>query len=168
MVRHARGPDTRPEQLRCGTGVLSCMAAPGAGPGRVEICYSQILQVSPALAFLVCWNNQAQPGSKKSAVGGTQSARCSSEAEMYRRCGVWLLLLSAIGWCQQNSSAPSLTIYNQDFAVVRQTVPLQLKAGVNNVSFDNVTSHLEPSSVMLRDQSGKVHFSILEQNYRTD
>jgi len=87
---------------------------------------------------------------------------------MYRRCGVLLLLFSAMGWCQQNSSAPSLTIYNQDFAVVRQTVPLQLKAGVNNVSFDNVTSHLEPSSVMLRDQSGKVHFSILEQNYRTD
>jgi len=86
---------------------------------------------------------------------------------MYRRCGV-LLLLSSIGWCQQNSSGPSLTVYNQDFAVVRQSVPLQLKAGINDVSFDNVTSYLEPSSVILRDPAGKVHLNILEQNYRTE
>ncbi|HUI84952.1 MAG TPA: hypothetical protein VL240_12050 [Candidatus Binatia bacterium] len=87
---------------------------------------------------------------------------------MYRRCSGLFLLLSAMGWCQQNPSAPSLTIYNQDFAVVRQTVPLQLKAGVNDVSFDNVTSYLEPSSVILRDPAGKVHLNIVEQNYRTD
>src|SRR5271165_1452025 len=87
---------------------------------------------------------------------------------MYRRCGVLLLLFSAIGWCQQNSSAPSLTIYNQDFAVVRQTVPLQLNAGVNHVSFDDVTSYLEPSSVILRDPAGKLHLNVLEQNYRSD
>lgn len=88
---------------------------------------------------------------------------------MYRRCGLLFLLLSATAWCQQNSSpAPSLTIYNQNFAVVRQFVPLQLKAGLNDVSFDNVTSLLEPSSVILRDPAGKVHFTIFEQNYRTD
>ena len=88
---------------------------------------------------------------------------------MYRRCGLVLLLLSASAWCQQNpSSAPSLTIYNQNFAVVRQVVPLKLNAGVNDVSFDNVTSYLEPSSVVLRDPAGKVHFHVLEQNYRTN
>jgi len=88
---------------------------------------------------------------------------------MYQRCSLVFLLLSATAWCQQNpAAAPSLTIYNQNFAVVRQTVPLQLKAGVNDVSFDNVTSYLEPSSVILRDPSGRVHITILEQNYRTD
>lgn len=87
---------------------------------------------------------------------------------MYRHCGVLLVLGSAMGWCQQNLSAPSLTIYNQDFAVVRQTVPLQLKAGMNDVSFDDVTSYLEPSSVILRDPAGKVHLNVLEQNYRTE
>jgi len=30
---------------------------------------------------------------------------------------------------------PALTIYNQDFAVVRDTVPLDLKSGVNNVRY---------------------------------
>lgn len=82
------------------------------------------------------------------------------------------LLLSAAGWAQStsssSSSAPSLTIYNQNFAVVREFVPLQLNAGVTEVSFDGITSFVEPSSVVLRDPSGRVHLSILEQNYRTD
>lgn len=86
---------------------------------------------------------------------------------MYRRWAVVFLFFASIGWCQQNS-APSLTIYNQDFAVVRENIPLQLNAGVNQISFEGATSFLEPSSVMLRDPGGKLHFSILEQEYRTD
>lgn len=82
------------------------------------------------------------------------------------------LLLSAAGWAQpassSSSSAPSLTIYNQNFAVVREFVPLQLNVGVNQVSFDGITSFVEPSSVVLRDPAGRVHLSVLEQNYRTD
>ena len=37
---------------------------------------------------------------------------------------------------------PALTIYNQNFAVVRDTVPLDLKDGVNDVSFADTTAHL--------------------------
>ena len=33
------------------------------------------------------------------------------------------------------ASQPALTIYNQNFAVVRDTVPVDLKQGVNNVRF---------------------------------
>jgi len=88
---------------------------------------------------------------------------------MLRRCAVICLLLCTAGWCQQNSaSAPSLTIYNQNFALVREFVPLQLNAGVNQLSFDGATSFVEPDSVVLRDPSGRVRLSILEQNYRTD
>jgi len=86
---------------------------------------------------------------------------------MLKRCALLCMLLSGVGWTQQ-SSAPSLTIYNQDFAVVRQTFPLQLNAGTNQVSFDDITSFVEPDSVVLRDPSGRVHLGILEQNYRTD
>lgn len=46
---------------------------------------------------------------------------------------------------------PALTIYNQNFAVVRDTVPIDLKQGVNNVRFTETTAHLEPASVMVRD-----------------
>lgn len=64
-------------------------------------------------------------------------------------------------------AAPGLTIYNQNFAVVRDTIPLDLKAGVNSVVFEGATVHLEPDSVVLRDPAG-APLQILEQNYRND
>ena len=63
---------------------------------------------------------------------------------------------------------PALTIYNQDFAVVRDTVPLDLKFGVNNVRYADATARVEPDSVILRDPAGKHSLQIWEQNYRND
>jgi hypothetical protein len=68
----------------------------------------------------------------------------------------------------QQVSPPSLTIYNQDFAVVRQELPLDLKPGGNLVQVNDITMHLEPDSVILRDPSGKHNLQVLEQNYRAD
>lgn len=66
------------------------------------------------------------------------------------------------------AEAPALTIYNQNFAVVRERLALDLKAGVNHVTFSGATMHLEPDSVVLRDPSGKIALRVLEQNYRAD
>ena len=66
------------------------------------------------------------------------------------------------------TAQPALTIYNQNFAVVRDTVPLDLKSGVNEVRFSGATAQLEPDSVILRDPLGKRALQILEQNYRND
>jgi hypothetical protein len=63
---------------------------------------------------------------------------------------------------------PALTIYNQDFAVVRDTVPLDLKSGANSVRYAGATAQVEPDSVILRDPAGKHSLQILEQNYRND
>jgi hypothetical protein len=63
---------------------------------------------------------------------------------------------------------PALTIYNQNFAVVRDTVPLDLQAGVNSVRYPNATAQVEPDSVILRDPAGRHKLQILEQNYRND
>lgn len=63
---------------------------------------------------------------------------------------------------------PALTIYNQNFAVVRDTVPLDLKAGPNDVVYTGATAQVEPDSVILRDPSGQHSVQILEQNYRND
>ena len=63
---------------------------------------------------------------------------------------------------------PALTIYNQDFAVVRDTVPLDLQSGVNNVRYADATARVEPDSVILRDPAGKHSLQIWEQNYRND
>jgi hypothetical protein len=63
---------------------------------------------------------------------------------------------------------PALTIYNQNFAVVRDTVPLDLQAGVNTVRYAGATAQVEPDSVILRDPAGRHSLQILEQNYRND
>jgi len=63
---------------------------------------------------------------------------------------------------------PALTIYNQNFAVVRDTVPLDLKSGPNAVRYAGATAQVEPDSVILRDPAGKHSLQILEQNYRND
>ena len=66
------------------------------------------------------------------------------------------------------TAEPALTIYNQNFAVVRDTVPLDLQAGVNSVRYTGATAQVEPDSVILRDPGGKHSLQILEQNYRND
>lgn len=62
----------------------------------------------------------------------------------------------------------ALTIYNQNFAVVRQTVLLNLVPGLNHVTVNDITYHLEPDSVVLRDPADKRILKIREQNYRAD
>jgi hypothetical protein len=66
------------------------------------------------------------------------------------------------------AAEPSLTIYNQNFAVVREQLPINLKKGTNEIKFNDITMHLEPDSVILRDPKAKRDIQILEQNYRAD
>jgi hypothetical protein len=65
------------------------------------------------------------------------------------------------------SNAPALTIYNQNFFVAREHLPLDLNVGVNRVNFAGISAHLEPDSVILRDLTGRP-LQILEQSYRND
>ncbi len=81
-------------------------------------------------------------------------------------------MLAVVAAAQPSDSAqglrPALTIYNQNFAVVRERVPLDLKAGENAVAFAGATLQLEPDSVVLRDPAGQAQFRVLEQSYRAD
>jgi len=81
---------------------------------------------------------------------------------------VWLVALRTLSLATDDPAQPSLTIYNQNFAVVRQELPLELKSGVNSVRVTDITMHLEPDSVILRDPTGKQFIQVLEQNYRAD
>ena len=63
---------------------------------------------------------------------------------------------------------PAITIYNQNFAIIRETVALNLRPGVNRLRQTGLTAFLEPDSVILRDPAGKVNLQILEQNYLAD
>lgn len=79
-----------------------------------------------------------------------------------------VLTLCMVSLAADDSPQPSLTIYNQNFAVVRQELPLDMRAGINSVRVTDITMHLEPDSVILRDLTGKQIIQVLEQNYRAD
>ena len=77
-----------------------------------------------------------------------------------------LLLLAAAGVAF--AADPSLTVYNGGYAVVRETLPIELKEGLNQVSFAGATAQVEADTVILRDVAGQAAFRILEQSYRND
>jgi hypothetical protein len=62
----------------------------------------------------------------------------------------------------------SLTIYNQDFAVARELIRLDLAAGVSEIRRAGLPSRVEPDSVILRDPAGRRSLRVLEQSYRSD
>jgi hypothetical protein len=83
-----------------------------------------------------------------------------------------VLCLYAVGVAQEKTIAdtnhpPTLTIYNQNFFVAREYLPLDLSSGINHVQYAGIAAHLESDSVMLRDPNGR-SLQILEQNYRND
>jgi hypothetical protein len=85
---------------------------------------------------------------------------------MHLRYLIAALAVATSAAAQQTQATPvALTIYNQDFAVARTQVNLDLQPGPNEVTTTQVTSQLEPDSVVLRDSTGKQPFHILEQNY---
>ena len=80
-----------------------------------------------------------------------------------------ILIAAAVSQAQSDAdSQPALTIYNQQFAVVRNVIPLDLKSGANHVEVTDITTHLEPDSVILRPLDDRQKLQILEQNYRND
>jgi hypothetical protein len=94
------------------------------------------------------------------------------------RCFAALLFAASIAVAQKPADpeppTTALTIYNQNFAVARTTLKLDLLSGINNVETNQVTNQLEPDSVILRGlgqtrdssrDSAKPSFRILEQNY---
>jgi len=76
-----------------------------------------------------------------------------------------LLTALSLPLCQAETA---LTIYNRDLAVVRETIELDLKAGVTPITFDRATARVQADSVVLRDPAGNAAFNILEQSYRND
>ena len=86
----------------------------------------------------------------------------------YMKKSISLLPIAIALSCAAATAQPALTIYNQNFAVVRDTVPLDLQSGVNNVRYADATAQVEPDSVILRDPTGQHSLQILEQNYRND
>src|SRR5258708_39255158 len=84
----------------------------------------------------------------------------------------FVFLTSILAPAQTAGSQPSgepetaVTIYNANFAVVRQNLKLDLQSGINQTTYSGITAQLEPDSVVLRDPAGQRQLQVLEQNYR--
>src|ERR1700704_670526 len=94
----------------------------------------------------------------------------------------FLFLLLMLASSTNYAESPSLTVYaasgsprpssygesNAGFAVVRETVPIALQQGDNDILAPAVSPMLDPVSVMLSDRTGKSDFRILQQKFRAD
>ena len=90
--------------------------------------------------------------------------------KLLRLMFMFMLCLCSVVWGEDtanDSSAPALTIYNQNFFVARERLPMELTLGINHVNYAGIAAHVEPDSVILRDPGGRA-LQILEQNYRND
>ena len=61
-----------------------------------------------------------------------------------------------------------LTIYNDNFAVVREARRMNFEKGQNTVRFTDVASMIDPTSVKFSCLSSPGAVSVLEQNYEYD
>lgn len=64
-------------------------------------------------------------------------------------------------------AATEVTVYARSFAVVHESIPLDLRAGVNEVRFGNVTEKLDHGTVVLRDLSAKSSLQVVEQTHHS-
>ena len=80
-----------------------------------------------------------------------------------------LISLQTLG-ANHKASMPdlALTIYNDDFAVVRDTRPLEVINGTNSLQFTGIASSIDPTSVLFEPLNSDNSITILEQNYNYD
>jgi len=77
-------------------------------------------------------------------------------------------LIATMAIMSTSAGELSLTIYNDNFAVVREKLTVDLQEGINHVLYDRATLQLEPDSVILRDTTTGQVIPVLEQTYRND
>jgi hypothetical protein len=61
-----------------------------------------------------------------------------------------------------------LTVYNQDFALVREIRPIQLPKGTETIRFKDVAARIDPTSVRFKSLTAPDQVAILEQNFEYD
>jgi len=66
------------------------------------------------------------------------------------------------------SEQVSLTVYNQNFGLVREVRKVHLGTGNVELSYADVSAHIQPETVRLKSLSSADGLTVLEQNYRYD
>jgi len=92
---------------------------------------------------------------------------------MNRQIIFFVLLCAAIcsiGFAGRKLPEPgvALTVYNENFAVVKESRQIAFEQGINTVRFTDVASAIDPTSVNFQCLSSPGAVAILEQNYEYD
>ena len=69
---------------------------------------------------------------------------------------------------KRDRESVAVTVYNQNFGVVRDTRRLKLARGRVELSFKDVSANIQPETVRLHSLTRGAEFEVLEQNYRYD
>lgn len=86
---------------------------------------------------------------------------------VYSFLTVFLFLMISCVFAEDKEGV-ELTIYNQNFGLVKDRRILSLKEGLNNIRFSEVASQIEPNSVHFKSLSSPLGCVIQEQNYEYD
>jgi hypothetical protein len=95
--------------------------------------------------------------------------RLSMLLTTYSLAALALLAGAPLRAAEEAESGPgvSLTVYNQNFAIVKERRPMHLKAGVGIVKFPDVAATIVPETVQFSSLK-PVGAQVLEQNYEFD
>ena len=85
---------------------------------------------------------------------------------MNGKCYIGLFLCAWVG--TTFTQDVSLTVYNQNRALVREVRTLSMEKGTTTVSFTDVAARIDPTSVHFKSLTAPDQLSILEQNYEYD
>ncbi len=81
------------------------------------------------------------------------------------------LLIASTAWAVEEKDLPpgvSVTVYNQDFAVVKERREMDIPAGASWVKFQDVATFIDATSVAFQSLTDPAGTKVLEQNYEFD
>jgi len=78
------------------------------------------------------------------------------------------LFLLALSSAAEEKEGITLTVYNQNIALVREVRALNLKEGISTIRYTDVASRIDPASVHIESLTHPGGFSVLEQNFEYD
>jgi hypothetical protein len=82
--------------------------------------------------------------------------------------GLGLFSLSFAGTEIGERNNVELTVYNQDFALVKENRDLELKSGINEFMLEDVAAQIDPTSVHFKSLTDPLGTYVIEQNYDYD
>ncbi len=66
------------------------------------------------------------------------------------------------------ASSVELTVYNGNFALVKEQRTITLQKGVNSIQLQDIAAKIDPSSILFQSKTAPNAVTILEQNYQYD